>query len=312
MEFLTIDFETASRYEYSPCSVSIYSFNNRIEKQLLSTLINPGDVYFDPKLVKLHGITQENVQNAPKIKDVLNDICNMISDKFIFAHNAGFDISKIIQGCNIYNIKITNFKYADSLMIAKRTWNGLINYKLDTICEYLNISLNHHNADSDALACGKIVLNAVDFYKTASINNLLDIIKYKYGYYENNEFYPAHSQRIYKNTKTKKTKSDYDRVKEVQIVPNIDNLLNGKIIVFTGALSIPRQKAMQLAASSGAIPAPSVTKETNYLVVGNDDYGNFKLGNKSNKMIKAEKLIAEGQELEMIDEDTFFELINNI
>ena len=308
MEFLTIDFETASRYEYSPCSVSIYSFNNGKKEQLLSTLINPGDVYFEPKLVKLHGITQDSVKNAPKIQDVLKDICNIISNKFIFAHNAGFDISQIIHGCNIYDIKIPDFQYADSLMIAKRTWKGLINYKLDTVSEHLNISLNHHNANSDAIACGEIIINAINFYEITSIYDLLAIVKYNYGYYKNENFYSAHSQRIYKH---KPSKTDYDRIKDIQITPNINSLLNEKNIVFTGALSITRQEAMKLAASCGAIPAPSVPKSTNYLVVGNDDYGNFKLGNKSNKMIKAEKLIADGQDLEMIDEDTFFELTQN-
>ena len=51
-------------------------------------------------------------------------------------------------------------------------------------------------------------------------------------------------------------------------------------------------------------------QNTNYLIVGRDDYGNFKEGNKSNKMLKAEKLIQNGQDLEIITEDDFFELLN--
>ena len=101
-----------------------------------------------------------------------------------------------------------------------------------------------------------------------------------------------------------------EKVKEIDINVDSDSTLNGKVIVFTGALSITREEAMKLAASCGAIPNASVTAKTNYLVVGNDDYNKFKLGNKSNKMIKAEHLIAKGQDLEMITEDDFLELIN--
>lgn len=307
MDFLTIDFEVASRYEYSPCAVSIYNFTKTSCNKLLSTLINPGDVFFDPKLTELHGITKDMVQDAPSVEEVMKNICTIIKDKFLFAHNATYDIHKIIDGCNYYNIVIPNFKYADSLMVAKRTWKGLINYKLNTICEFLNIELAHHNADSDAIACGKIILEALRVNNSNTIEELLENIKYSLGYYENNTLYKAFSKALASN---KFKKSDYDKVKELSINSNSDSILNGKVIVFTGALSIKREEAMKLAANCGAIPAASVTAKTNYLVVGNDDYGNFKLGNKSNKMIKAEKLIAKGQDLEMINEDYFFELLN--
>lgn len=306
MEFLTIDFEVASRYEYSPCSVSIYEFTETSYNKILSTLIDPGDVFFDPKLTELHGITKDMVQQAPSVQEVLNNICTIIKDKFLFAHNASYDIHKIIDGCEIYNIDIPNFKYADSLMIAKRTWHGLINYKLNTISEFLNIELDHHNADSDAIACGKIILEAIKAHNSDTIENLLEKIKYSLGYYEQDTLHSAYS----KSLNTYKSKSDYDKIKEITVTENTNSILNGKVIVFTGALSIKREEAMKLAASHGAIPAASVTSQTNYLVVGNDDYGNFKLGNKSNKMIKAEKLISKGQDLEMINEDYFFELLN--
>lgn len=308
MEFLTIDFEVASRYEYSPCSVSIYEFTETSYNKILSTLINPGDVLFDSKLTELHGITKDMVQHAPSVQEVLNNICTIIKNKFLFAHNASYDIHKIIDGCKIYNIDIPNFKYADSLMIAKRTWHGLINYKLSTISEFLNIELNHHNADSDAIACGKIILEAIKAHNSDTIENLLEKIKYSLGYYEQDIFHSAYSKSL--NTYKSKSKSDYDKIKEITVTENTNSILNGKVIVFTGALSIKREEAMKLAASHGAIPAASVTSQTNYLVVGNDDYGNFKLGNKSNKMIKAEKLISKGQDLEMINEDYFFELLN--
>ena len=119
MEFLTIDFETASRYEYSPCAVSIYSFTETSCNKKLSTLIDPGDVFFDPKLIELHGITKDMVKDAPPVAEVMQNICDIIKDKFLFAHNASFDIHKVIDGCNRYDISIPNFKYADSLMIAK-------------------------------------------------------------------------------------------------------------------------------------------------------------------------------------------------
>lgn len=308
MEFLTIDFETASRYEYSPCAVSVYSFNNDKITQLLSTLINPGDVYFDPYLTELHGITKEMVQNAPNVKDVLKNICNLINNKFVFAHNAPFDISQLISGCNEYDINIPYFEYADSLMVSKRTWPKLINYKLDTVSDYLSIDLQHHNSASDAIACGKIVIAALNEHSLTDINELLEKIKYVKGYYDNS-WYHAYSKKLY-NKSNSNSISDYEKIKDIKINTNAETQLSGKYVVFTGTLKIPRKEAMQLVADKGGIPEGGVTKNTNYLIVGRDDYGNFKEGNKSNKMLKAEKLIQNGQDLEIITEDDFFELLN--
>ena len=308
MEFLTIDFETASRYEYSPCAVSVYSFNSDKITQLLSTLINPGDVYFDPYLTELHGITKEMVQNAPNVKDVLKNICNLINNKFVFAHNAPFDISQLISGCNEYNINIPYFEYADSLMVAKRTWSKLINYKLDTVSDYLSIDLQHHNSASDAIACGKIVIAALNEHSLTDINELLEKIKYVKGYYDNS-WYHAYSKKFY-NKSGGNSISDYEKIKDIKINANAETQLSGKYVVFTGTLKIPRKEAMQLVADKSGIPEGGVTKNTNYLIVGRDDYGNFKEGNKSNKMLKAEKLIQNGQDLEIITEDDFFELLN--
>lgn len=308
MKFLTIDFEAACRYMYSPCSVAIYEFNDTGYSKLLSTLINPDDVLFEPQMTELHGITAEMVKDAPTIPEVMKQICSLIKGNFIFAHNATYDIKKIINGCNENNIIIPNFKYADSLMLAKRTWKGLINYKLDTVSKFLNIELNHHNADSDAIACGKIVLETMKYYNSNDILSILEQIKYSYGYYENNTFYKGFSHKI--NT-SHNSKSDYEKIKEININTDAISDLSNKVIVFTGALSISREEAMKLAANCGAIPNASVTTKTNYLVVGNDDYNKFKLGNKSNKMIKAEQLISKGQDLEMITENDFLELINS-
>lgn len=311
MKFLTIDFETATRYQFSPCSVSMYEFDieTKQEVKLLSTLINPGNVFFDPNLTELHGITSEMVKDAPCVETVLDTICDLIKDKFIFAHNASFDISKIIEGCNLYGISIPNFEYADSLMLSKRTWNGLINYKLDTVCEFLQIPLIHHNSASDSLACGKIVLKSLEFHNSTTIDSLLENIKYCKGYCKNNEWFHAYSKRIYLSNKNNNSKSDYEKIRNIEINNNATGILNGKYIVFTGSLSIKREEAMKKAAECGAIPNGSVTTKTNYLVVGKDDYGKFKLGNKSNKMIRAEELIKRGQDLEIITEDDFLDLL---
>ena len=308
-KFLTIDFEVANRYVYSPCSVSIYEFDAGKIIKRLSTLINPGDVPFDAKLVELHNITSDMVKDAPNITTTMDNISNIICNNIVFAHNAIYDISKYLTGCSLNNLAIPKFEYADTLSLSKRTWQKLINYKLDTISEFLNIDLNHHNADSDAITCGKIVLELLKANNVTTLDDLFSKLNYTKGFY-NNDLIHAHSNSIANKKYSSHSTSDYEKIKNLHIDTSIDTPISGKYFVFTGSLDIKRADAMKIVADKGGIPEGNVTKNTNYLVVGRDDYGNFKTGTKSNKMLKAEQLIQKGQDLQIINEDDFLDIVS--
>jgi len=86
--------------------------------------------------------------------------------------------------------------------------------------------------------------------------------------------------------------------------------LYGDVVVFTGALEIPRREAAALSASIGCTVASGVTKKTTLLVVGDQDVTKLAGKAKSSKHLKAEQLIAKGQEIRIIKESDFKELVN--
>lgn len=53
-------------------------------------------------------------------------------------------------------------------------------------------------------------------------------------------------------------------------------------------------------------------KETNYLILGNNDYNPILRGKKSSKLLKAENLKLQGQDIEIISENVFYEMIPDI
>lgn len=52
-----------------------------------------------------------------------------------------------------------------------------------------------------------------------------------------------------------------------------------------------------------------VTKKTNFLILGNFDYCSNIKGEKSSKFRKAEKLALKGQDIQILSEDVFYDLI---
>lgn len=89
------------------------------------------------------------------------------------------------------------------------------------------------------------------------------------------------------------------------------NPLYDKVCCFTGALeTMQRKDAMQLVVDLGGSCSDTVTKKTNYLILGNTDYCSNVNGNKSSKTLKAEKAKLAGQDIEIISENVFLDMVN--
>ncbi len=80
------------------------------------------------------------------------------------------------------------------------------------------------------------------------------------------------------------------------------------MLVFTGALHIPREQAADIAANLGCQVAANVSKSTTLLVVGDQDIARLAGHNKSSKHRKAEEMIASGTPIRILRETDFQQL----
>jgi DNA polymerase-3 subunit epsilon len=78
---------------------------------------------------------------------------------FIAAHNAAFDRSVLQACCLKASLKPPSIPFICTVELARKVWN-IYPTKLPDVCNKLGISLDHHNAASDALACASIVIAA--------------------------------------------------------------------------------------------------------------------------------------------------------
>lgn len=89
--------------------------------------------------------------------------------------------------------------------------------------------------------------------------------------------------------------------------------LYGKLCVFTGTLEkMLRKDAMQIVVDFGGTVGNSVTKKTNYLILGNNDYCPLIKDGKSSKQKKAESLKLNGNDIEIISENVFYDMISDL
>lgn len=93
-------------------------------------------------------------------------------------------------------------------------------------------------------------------------------------------------------------------------VGNRDGPLAGEVIVFTGALAMPRRQAADLAAGIGCDVVDNVNRHTTLLVVGDQDIRRLVGHDKSSKHRKAEELIGKGQPIRILGESDYLRLVD--
>jgi len=300
MDFITIDFETATSQRESPCEIGLTFVENNKIKETKSWLIKPHSYpHFDSFNISIHGITPDEVKNAPEFDELWNEIMPMIKGKFLIAHNAGFDMSVLRKTLELYNIPFPEFQYSCSYIFSKRIWTKLPSYDLKTLCRINDISFNHHRAGADSEATAKLVLKAFEKADIQQVDDISTKLRTTIGQLYIGGYKSSLTKKEYKGQKTEDIIGNPEK-------HNTESIFYGNSVVFTGTLSsMSRKEAQQLIADIGGIIGKGVTKTTDFLVVGQQDYRVVGDDGMSSKQEKAVKLIDNGSEIEIISEDDY-------
>ena len=84
--FIALDFETANGKRTSICSVGMVKVVNNEIVESFYTLVNPFD-YFSQTNIEVHGITPEDVIDAPSFEYVFPYMMQFIDKLPVVAHN---------------------------------------------------------------------------------------------------------------------------------------------------------------------------------------------------------------------------------
>lgn len=284
VDFVAIDFETANAKLSSICQIGISVFRDGVVADSFESLVDPED-YFAGINVSIHGIDSEMVRGAPTFSQLYPKIVEKLSKNIVVSHTA-FDRTAMRQSVARYQMTPPDCRWLDTAKIVRRVWADCARsgYGLASICSRLDIKFAHHNALEDARASGMVLLSAM----AVSGMTLADCL----------------------------VRADQplsaDLGGRIARDGNPDGPLYGEVIVFTGALSMVRQQAADMAAAAGCTVDPGVTKHTTLLVVGDQDVAQLSPGHsKSNKHLKTEALIAKGQMIRILQESDFLQLVEH-
>ena len=249
-----------------------------------STLVDPED-YFDEVNISIHGIEARMVRGQPKLPEIADRLRSPLEGTVSVCHTH-FDRVALGRAYGKYNLSPVSTTWLDSARVVRRTWKDLAwrGYGLANVCSKIGYQFQHHDALEDAKAAGFILLAALR---------------------ESQQDIDHWHRRVNQPIDPESSSSG----SAVQRDGNPEGDLHGEVLVFTGALELPRSEAADLAASIGCQVAPGVTKKTTILVVGDQDITKLAGHEKSSKHRKAEQLVAEGYRIRIVRESDFRSLV---
>ena len=283
MEFTALDVETANADMASICQIGIARFRGGALVEDWKTYVDPED-HFDGINISIHGIDEAKVEGAPTLPEISERVCAYLDGRIAVCHTH-FDRVAIVQAASKYELRTPACAWLDSARVARRTWDEFAwkGYGLENLCTMLGYQYVQHDALEDAKAAAQVILAAMQ--------------------------------------KTGLTLQDWLRRVEQPIDPsgasghiaregNPNGPFHGEVIVFTGALTIPRCEAAAMAAEVGFSVGAGVTKHATILVVGDQDIGRLAGHDKSSKHRKAEKMMQDGQAIRVLKEADFRQLVS--
>ncbi len=247
MRFAAIDVETANEDLASICQIGIATYEDSTLVEEWVSLIDPED-YFSGLNISIHGITPEMVEGKPILPDVVAELYSRLDGQVAVCHTH-FDRVATTRACRGYDLRPPGCTWLDSARVARRAWTEFARtgYGLKNVCDYLGYDFNHHDALADAKAAGHILLSAIT-HSGCDLDGWLDRLE--------RPIFPG------------KPRGPQEPIKREG---NPEGDFFGEVLVFTGALELPRREAASFAADVGCRVESGVTKRTTMLVVGDQD-----------------------------------------
>lgn len=130
-----------------------------------------------PNSTAIHGITDNDVADAPALDTVLTNFREYIGEAVLLAHNAAFDMLAISRQCVEFDMPIL-----DTLLISRALDEALDGHDLDSLVERYGLNLPpgmRHTALGDARVTAELWLALLPRLEARGINTLEQLLSFQ-------------------------------------------------------------------------------------------------------------------------------------
>ncbi|MBV1708982.1 MAG: hypothetical protein KMY54_03895 [Erysipelothrix sp.] len=295
-DYTVVDIETTgtSLYYDEIIEISASKYRNNELVGRFSNLVKCNRV-INPFISELTGISNDMISEAPPLTEVLVEFLDFVGDDIILGHNVNFDINFLYDSAlKLFNHKLCN-NFIDTLRLSRRVLRVLDNHQLTTIANHFGIERSVHRGLIDCEVTHYVYQKIRQNVKPEDLDingNLKLVINPSISKYQEN--LSSIQPTVY-----------YD-----ELIKHCDDFFFEKNVVITGKLSyFTKLELGQIIVNQGGYFSDSVNGKTNILILGNSDYQESIYNTKSGKHLKAEKMLSQGFDIKIIDENTAYSLL---
>jgi DNA polymerase III epsilon subunit-like protein len=124
--------------------------------------------------IKSNGKSRLDVLDAPEFPAIAPELlARLTRADLVIAHKADFDIEHLRETLDHFGLPRPEFDYICTCQLARRVWPELENHQLSTLTAHIGHDFNHHHAQADAEAAGRVLLAMMQHAKAPTPRELL-------------------------------------------------------------------------------------------------------------------------------------------
>ncbi|GGF89094.1 ATP-dependent DNA helicase DinG [Paenibacillus abyssi] len=163
MKFAVLDLETTGHQtDDEIIQVGLVLLDAELNvTETFSSYVKP-NVAIPSFITQLTGISEQTVEDAPPLEEVLLGVIPLLNDAVLVAHNVGFDAGFLNQSLDRCGYMPFVGRKLDTIDLLRILYPSLTTYQLGAVSELFGIEHDrHHQADSDAMATAILFGKAV-------------------------------------------------------------------------------------------------------------------------------------------------------
>lgn len=172
-----LDTETtglAPRFGDRIVEIALVRFRGGAMENFYTSLINP-EREISPGAARVHGITTADVRDAPRFREIANQVCAELEGAVIVAHNAPFDLNFVAHEFRWARVNAPGNLALDTLTLLRRYFRFRSN-ALSKVADTLGIEREtSHRALADVLTTRAVFEHIVTELKPRTLRELLQL-----------------------------------------------------------------------------------------------------------------------------------------
>ena len=165
LSYVVVDVETTGTSPWSGdriTEIAAVVVRDGVVAETFETLVNP-ERSIPPMITNLTQINWEMVKDAPRFRDICEDLVRVLSGHVFVAHNADFDWRFVTHEVQRATGQRLSGRRLCTVRLARRVLPQLRSRRLDSVANYYGVEiLARHRAAGDAVATAHVLLRLLD------------------------------------------------------------------------------------------------------------------------------------------------------